>query len=47
MLEQAGFRDITWGRRVDVFSGSRHESDAKDFGTLGITIGGRKPEEAG
>ncbi|MDE3096764.1 MAG: hypothetical protein KGK07_12310 [Chloroflexota bacterium] len=46
-MEQAGFRDIRWGTRVDVFSGSAHESDAKDFGTLGITIGGRKPTQRG
>jgi hypothetical protein len=29
---------------VDVFSGSAHESDAKDFDTRGIVFSARKPE---
>jgi hypothetical protein len=28
---------------VDVFSGSAHESDAKEFDTRGVTFGGIKP----
>jgi hypothetical protein len=43
VLAQTGFTDVRWGEQVDVFSGSAHESDAKDFGTHGITFGGRKP----
>jgi hypothetical protein len=30
---------------VDVFSGSPHESDAKDFGTRGMTMKAVKPFE--
>ncbi len=43
MLTQVGFRDIRWGRQVDVFSGSKHESDAKEFDTRGVTIAAFKP----
>jgi len=43
VLDQIGFQDVRWGREVDVFSGSRHESDAKDFDARGITFSGRKP----
>jgi len=28
---------------VDVFSGSKHESDAKDFDTRGVTVFARTP----
>jgi len=28
---------------IDVFSGSKHESDAKDFDTRGVTVYARKP----
>ena len=38
MLAQAGFRDVRWGSEVDVFSGSKHESDAKEFETRGMTF---------
>jgi TusA-related sulfurtransferase len=40
----AGFVDfeITW--RADVFSGAPQESSAANFGTLGINLRGRKPE---
>jgi hypothetical protein len=44
VLNAVGFTDIQWGREVDVFSGSRHESDAAEFETRGITLAGRKPE---
>jgi hypothetical protein len=29
---------------VDVFSGSKHESDAKDFDTRGVTVYARNPD---
>lgn len=38
VLESAGFKGIRWGAAVDVFSGSKHESDAKDFDTRGMTF---------
>jgi hypothetical protein len=41
VLKQAGFGEVTWGREVDVFSGSKHESDAKDFDTRGVTFTAR------
>jgi hypothetical protein len=28
---------------VDVFSGSKHEADAKDFDTRGVTFAGIRP----
>jgi len=28
---------------MDVFSGSKHESDAKEFDTRGVTFSGAKP----
>jgi hypothetical protein len=31
---------------VDVFSGSAHESDAKEFETRGVTVLARKPPDA-
>lgn len=34
---------MRWGRQTDVFSGSKHESDAKDFDTLGVSFTGVKP----
>ena len=43
MLDHVGFREIRWGGEVDVFSGSGHESDAKDFDTRGVTFAGVKP----
>jgi len=38
LLEQTGFGDIVMSNEVDVFSGSKHESDAKDFDTRGVTV---------
>ncbi len=38
LLRQAGFVGIAMSNEVDVFSGSKHESDAKDFGTRGVTV---------
>ena len=42
MLKHTGFSDVRWGNEIDVFSGSKHESDAKDFDTRGVTFLGRK-----
>lgn len=42
MLDQVGFVEIRRGCEVDVFSGSAHESDAKEFETRGITSRGVK-----
>jgi hypothetical protein len=38
----AGFRDVVLSNEIDVFSGSKHESDAKEFDTRGVTIFARK-----
>lgn len=43
MVRDAGFVDVTLGEMVDVFSGSPHESDAKEFETRGVTFAARKP----
>jgi hypothetical protein len=43
LLEQAGFVDIMLSNEVDVFSGSKHESDARDFDTRGVTVFARRP----
>jgi hypothetical protein len=43
LLEHSGFADIVMSNEVDVFSGSKHESDARDFDTRGVTVFGRKP----
>jgi hypothetical protein len=43
LLEHTGFIDIVMSNEVDVFSGSKHESDAKDFETRGVTVYARKP----
>lgn|GEM_PF-2501546 len=43
MLRHTGFTEVRWGKEVDVFAGSKHESDAKDFDTRGVTIFARKP----
>ena len=45
MLDEAGFAKVRWGRQIDVFSGSKHESDAKDFDTHGVTFAGVKASE--
>jgi len=42
-LNHAGFGDVRWGRQTDVFSGSKHESDAAEFETRGVTFRGVKP----
>jgi hypothetical protein len=43
VLDETGFIDLRWGCKVDVFSGSKHESDAAEFDTRGITFAGKKP----
>lgn len=39
----AGFEKIKVGCMIDVFSGSAHESDAKEFDTRGIVFSAVKP----
>ena len=46
MLDEVGFAQVRWGRQVDVFSGSKHESDAKDFDTRGVAFAGVKAQRA-
>jgi len=43
LFAHTGFTDLQWGSEIDVFSGSRHESDAKEFDTKGVTLAARKP----
>jgi hypothetical protein len=43
VVKEAGFADVRVGCMVDVFSGSAHESDAKDFDTRGIVFSAVKP----
>jgi hypothetical protein len=43
LLEEVGFIDVEMSTEVDVFSGSKHESDAKDFDTRGVTVYARTP----
>ena len=43
VIRKAGFVDLVTGDMVDVFSGSPHESDAKDFDARGITFKAIKP----
>jgi len=43
LLAACGFTGIRLGNEVDVYSGSKHESDAKEFETRGITVFARKP----
>jgi hypothetical protein len=38
VVREAGFENVRVGCLVDVFSGSAHESDAKDFDTRGIVF---------
>lgn len=45
LLSEAGFVDVAMTTEVDVFAGSKHESDAKDFETRGVTIYARTPAE--
>jgi ubiquinone/menaquinone biosynthesis C-methylase UbiE len=43
LLRSTGFSEIRISNEVDVYSGSRHESDAREFDTRGITVFARKP----
>ncbi len=43
ILGMTGFTEIAISNEVDVYSGSKHESDAKEFDTRGITVYARKP----
>jgi hypothetical protein len=43
VVRNAGFVDVRLGEMVDVFSGSPHESDAREFETRGVTFSARKP----
>lgn len=43
VVRRAGFANLRVGCMVDVFSGSPHESDAKEFETRGIVFSARKP----
>jgi hypothetical protein len=38
VLKNTGFKDVRWGDQVDVFSGSKNESDAAEFETRGVTF---------
>lgn len=44
VLSQVGFTDVRWGSQTDVYSGSRHESDAAEFDTRGVSFAGVKPK---
>src|SRR5205807_2129290 len=37
------FADLQFGKEIDVFAGSSHEADAKEFDTRGITVAANKP----
>ena len=41
-MPAVGFTEIVLSNEVDVFSGSKHESDAKEFDTRGVTVFARK-----
>jgi len=43
LVRNAGFVDVRLGEMVDVFSGSPHESDAREFEPRGVTFSARKP----
>ena len=43
MLEHTGFTNVRWGKQVDVFSGSKHESSAAAYDTRGVTFSAYKP----
>ena len=44
-MELVGFVDVVMSNEVDVFSGSKHESDAAEFDTRGVTVFARKPAQ--
>jgi hypothetical protein len=43
VLKHTGFTGVRRGAEVDVFSGSKHESDAHEFDTRGVTFAAVKP----
>jgi len=43
VLAQTGFTEVVLSNEIDVFSGSKHESDAKEFDTRGVTVFARRP----
>jgi hypothetical protein len=43
VVRRAGLENLRVGCMVDVFSGSAHESDAKEFDTRGIVFSADKP----
>lgn len=43
ILDHLGFVDVHWGEETDVYSGSKHESDAAEFETRGVSFSGAKP----
>lgn len=43
VVQAAGFVDVELGEAVDVFSGSPHESDAREFEARGVTFRARRP----
>lgn len=42
MVRRAGFKRLRVGCLVDVFGGSAHESDAREFETRGIVFSANK-----
>ena len=38
MLGYAASQDVPWGAEIDIFSGSKHESDSAEFDTRGVTF---------
>lgn len=46
ILEMTGFSEVAISNEVDVYSGSKHESDAKEFDTRGVTVFARKPAKS-
>jgi uncharacterized damage-inducible protein DinB len=46
VLALTGFVEVVLSNEVDVFSGSKHESDAKEFDTRGVTVYARKRDGA-
>jgi hypothetical protein len=43
IVRKAGFENLRAGCMVDVFSGSAHESDAREFDTRGIVFSADEP----
>ncbi len=43
LVRSVGFENLRVGCMVDVFGGSAHESDAKEFDTRGIVFSADRP----